>query len=68
VLDYTAVMKPNDEYPFFLPSLGMKKKIAKYFEDCEIVKKNAQDGEYGKGLNYKMEQFMKLCTDYETCK
>lgn len=67
-INYTATLRPKDEGIFFIASLGMKKKLAKYFEDCKEVSDKAGDGDYGKGLNFTIDKFVQMCKDYDACK
>ncbi len=66
--DYIAVIRPKEDGVFFVTGFGIKKRLAKYFEDCKEVSDKAGDGDYGKALTVSVNKFIEMCQDYEACK
>lgn len=62
-------IKPNEEFITLIVGFGIKKKLGKYFEDCEAVSKKARDGEFGGAFsNKKIADYTALCEEYTNCK
>jgi hypothetical protein len=67
--DYIGFIRPTEEFVTMATGLGVKKRLASYFEDCETVSSKAKDGDYGGAVSKNMlENFRKACEDYTACK
>ena len=67
--NYIGFMRPAEESITFGTGMGVKKKLAKYFEDCEAVSEKAKDGDFGTAFSKNtLDNFKKLCTEYDSCK
>ena len=66
---YTGVVRPNEPGITFFAGFGLKKRVAKYFEDCPEVSKKASNGDYGGAMSNKiLEKYTQMCKDYDACK
>jgi hypothetical protein len=62
---YTGVIRPKEDFVTFIMGFNIKKKLEKYFEDCQLVSKKAGDGDYGGAMSKdKMTKFIEMCKDY----
>jgi hypothetical protein len=65
---YIGFIRPKEEFVTFGTGLGVKKKLANYFEDCKQVSEKAKDGDFGGAFSKNLlDNFKKLCTEYDAC-
>ncbi|MGG9972368.1 hypothetical protein ACQ33O_11290 [Ferruginibacter sp. SUN002] len=61
--------RPTEDMVTYFSGFGVKKKMAKYFEDCEAVSDNAKSGDFGGAFSTDKEpKFVELCKQYTECK
>jgi hypothetical protein len=66
---YIGFIRPAEEFITFGTGLGVKKRLAKYFEDCPAVGEKAKDGDFGGAFSKDpLGNFKKLCDEYDACK
>jgi len=64
-----AFIRPSEEVITWGVGMGIKKKLAKYFEDCPAVSEKAKDGDFGGALsNNALSNLKKACVEYDACK
>lgn len=66
---YIGFIRPAEEVVTFGTGLGVKKKLAAYFEDCKELSEKAKDGDFGGAFSKDiLGSFKKLCAEYDACK
>ncbi|HEX7847849.1 MAG TPA: hypothetical protein VF476_18745 [Chitinophagaceae bacterium] len=66
---YVGFIRPAEEFVTFGTGLGVKKKLASYFEDCKDVSEKAKDGDFGGAFSKDLlGNFKRLCAEYDACK
>ncbi len=71
IKDYLSVIRGKEDQAQPAVGAGMKKKLAKYFEDCPTVSEKAKNGDYSFGVFSTAEKAPKLiemCEAYTECK
>ncbi len=71
IKDYLSVVRANEDVATAVVGTGMKKKLAKYFEDCTTVSDKAKNGDYNFGMfntSDKLPKFLEMCQEYTACK
>jgi hypothetical protein len=71
IKDYLSIIRSNEDLATAVVGTGMKKKLAKYFEDCPTVSDKAKSGDYSFGIfntSEKAPKFIEMCQEYTACK
>ena len=67
--NYVGFIRPAEDVITFGTGLGIKKKLAKYFEDCPAVSEKTKDGDFGGAFSKDLlGKFKTLCEEYDACK
>lgn len=67
--DFIGFIRPNEEFITYGTGMGVKKRLASYFEDCPAVSEKAKDGDFGSALSKNMTaNLKKICEEYDACK
>jgi hypothetical protein len=59
-----GTLRPNEELVNMIGGFGVKKDLAKYFEDCTIVSAKAKDGDYVSSMTTDIKKFILMCEEY----
>ncbi len=66
---FLGFIRPGEEAVTFVNGINIKKKLAKYFEDCIEVSEKAKGGDFGGAFaKDAIGNFKKLCAEYDACK
>ena len=71
--DYIGLLRPKEDLVNILLGLSVKKNMAKYFSDCEVISDMAKEGSYGGSIyggggKDRLGKFIEMCKEYTACK